>query len=125
MRQLFDVGLCLGVLYHLKHPMLALERIRSVCSEMMILQTITTKHSSTAEELDGDLLAQTQLHSSHLEHPLFPAMRFVEGSLGDDSTCWFVPNPPAVSAMIRSSGFRIKKTAFPSPNEMFVQAVSV
>src|SRR2546429_7581680 len=39
-------------------------------------------------------------------------MRFIEGSLGGDSTCWFVPNPPAVAAMIRASGFRIEKTAF-------------
>ena len=114
-----------GALYHLKHPMLALERIRSVCSGLMILQTITTKHNSIAEELDGRVLAETQLQSSQLEDPLFPSMRFIEGSLGGDSTCWFVPNPPAVAAMIRASGFRIEKTAFPSPYEMFVQAVSV
>src|SRR5207248_11184175 len=124
MKKQFDVVLCLGVLYHLKHPMLALERIRSVCSEILILQTITTKHDSIAEELDGRVLAETQLQSSQLEDPLFPSMRFIEGSLGEDSTCWFIPNPPAVAAMIRSSGFRIETTAFPSPHEMFLQAVS-
>ena len=78
-----------------------------------------------SEELDGHLLAQTQLQSSHLEDPLFPSMCFIERSSGEDSTCWFIPNPPAVAAMIRSSGFRIKKTALASPYVMLVQAVSV
>ena len=124
-RKQFDVVLCLGVLYHLKHPMLALEGIRSVCSGTMILQTITTKHDSAAEELDRELLAKTQLQSSHLEDPRFPSLQFIEEGLGGDTTCWFIPNAAAVAAMIRASGFRVEQTAFPSPYEMFVEAVSV
>jgi tRNA (mo5U34)-methyltransferase len=35
----FDLVLCYGVLYHLKHPQLALERILSVCTGTLLLQT--------------------------------------------------------------------------------------
>jgi tRNA (mo5U34)-methyltransferase len=35
----FDLVLCLGLLYHLRHPLRALERIRSVTSDQLILET--------------------------------------------------------------------------------------
>lgn len=35
----FDLVLFYGVLYHLKHPQLALERIRSICTGSLLLQT--------------------------------------------------------------------------------------
>ena len=36
----FDVVLFLGVLYHLPHPLLALERVASVTRELLILETV-------------------------------------------------------------------------------------
>src|SRR5512134_2720666 len=35
----FDLVLCLGVLYHMRHPLLALERVASVTRGRLILQT--------------------------------------------------------------------------------------
>ena len=35
----FDVVLFLGVLYHLRHPFLAIEKLRSVTNELLILET--------------------------------------------------------------------------------------
>ena len=34
-----DVVLCLGVLYHMKHPLLMIERVASVTRELLILET--------------------------------------------------------------------------------------
>jgi tRNA (mo5U34)-methyltransferase len=125
LQRTFDVVLCMGVLYHLRHPMLALERLRAVCSGTLILQTITTNSNSKIEEISPELLASTQLQSQVLEQPGFPALRFVEGALNGDSSCWFLPNPPAVLAMMRSSGFRVEQVVLSSPHEIFVQAVAV
>src|SRR5689334_19416830 len=36
----FDVVLFLGVLYHLRNPLLALERVASVCRDVLILETV-------------------------------------------------------------------------------------
>ena len=35
----FDITLCLGLLYHLKHPLLALEKISAITNNMIIIET--------------------------------------------------------------------------------------
>ena len=80
----FDVVLFLGVLYHMKHPLLALERVASVTAGHLIMQT------------QVDMLAVNR-----------PAMAFYPGTeLGGDPTNWFAPNPPALKAMLETVGFR-------------------
>ena len=84
----FDVVLFLGVLYHLRHPMLALERIFSVVREQLILET-------HVDLVDYDR----------------PAMAFYPGTeLAGDPTNWWGPNPLAVEGMLRAVGFREVKT---------------
>lgn len=86
----FDLVLFLGVLYHLKHPLLGLERAASVAADMLILET-------HVDFCDMDR----------------PAMAFYPGrELNDDVTNWWGPNPSAVVAMLRSVGFRRTETVF-------------
>lgn len=80
----FDLVLCLGVLYHMRHPLLALEHVASVTRERLILQT------------QVDLAGINR-----------PAIAFYQGSeFHNDPTNWCGPNPAAVSAMLRTVGFR-------------------
>ena len=80
----FDLVLFLGVLYHMKHPLLALERVASVTAGQLIMQT------------QVDMLAVNR-----------PALAFYPGNeLGGDPTNWFAPNPPALKAMLETVGFR-------------------
>ena len=79
----FDVVLFLGVLYHLRHPFLALERLRSVCNELVILETHV------------DLIGTRR-----------PAAAFYPGTeLEDDWTNWWGPNAAAVEGMLGQAGF--------------------
>jgi tRNA (mo5U34)-methyltransferase len=79
----FDLVLFVGVLYHMRHPLLALERVSSITGGQLILDTHT---AMTAEPR--------------------PVMLFYPGSeLNDDDTNWWGPNPPAVEAMLRDVGF--------------------
>lgn len=79
----FDVVLFLGVLYHLRHPMLALEKVFSVTADHLILETVTD-----------------------LQWTRYPAMRFYPGSeLAGDASNWFGPNPAAVVGMLKAVGF--------------------
>jgi tRNA (mo5U34)-methyltransferase len=79
----FDVVICLGVLYHMKHPMLMIERVANVTGDLLILETHT-----------DCLNVKT------------PAMAFYEGrELGNDPTNWCGPNVPMVCAMLRTAGF--------------------
>jgi tRNA (mo5U34)-methyltransferase len=80
----FDLVLFLGVLYHLKHPLLGLEHVAGVTAGQLILETHV------------DLL--------DVAHP---AMAFYPGTeLNDDPTNWWGPNPAALEGMLRTVGFR-------------------
>jgi tRNA (mo5U34)-methyltransferase len=79
----FDVVLFLGVLYHMKHPLLALERVASVTGDMLVVETAV------------DLLNVRQ-----------PALAFYPHEMCGDHTNWCGPNPKAVVAMLETAGFR-------------------
>lgn len=90
----FDVVLFLGVLYHLKHPLLALERVASVTGERLILETVVD-------------LAGVQR----------PAMAFYPGrELNDDPTNWWAPNLPGLRAMLHTVGFTRVDVVSPVPS---------
>ena len=81
---MFDVVLFLGVLYHVRHPLLALERVFSVTSDLLILETEVMRLGSKR-----------------------PMMSFFPGDeLGGDPTNWWGPNEAGVRAMVRDVGFR-------------------
>lgn len=113
----FDLILFLGVLYHLRHPLLALEKLRSVCRGTMIMQTVTTRHGSfVGLPVDKDL----SLRAPELHHFHFPTLRFVEHSLDGDHSVWYVPNAEAVLAMLRATGFVISRYYLPTDAEIVV-----
>jgi tRNA (mo5U34)-methyltransferase len=90
-----DVVLFLGVLYHMQHPLLALERIASVTRELLILETV----------VDLTFLRR-------------PAMAYYPGeSLHQDRTNYWGPNVPLVRALLLELGFTrvelVSKMSFP------------
>jgi tRNA (mo5U34)-methyltransferase len=88
----FDVVLFLGVLYHMRHPMLALETVFGVTREMAVVETHAVLRS-------GD-----------------PALTFYRGGeLDGDETNWFGPNPRAVEEMLRAVGFSRVERVFAGP----------
>lgn len=99
----FDVVLFLGVLYHLRHPFLALERVASVTREYLILETVV------------DLVGFQR-----------PAMAFYPGrELNNDPTNWWGPNIPAVKGMLETLGFSEVRTPTHPPNAMYRAARAV
>ena len=90
----FDVVLFLGVLYHLRHPLLALERVASVTRDLLIMETVV------------DMLGIGR-----------PAMAFYpDRELNNDPTNWWAPNIAAVEGMLRTVGFRQVRTVTPLPS---------
>lgn len=107
--------------YHLRHPLLALETIRALCTEILILQTITSNHEKQFVELDPAITRDVDFRSPIMTDQRFPAMRFIEGTLNGDATCWFVPNPQAVTAMLRSTRFRPSEITFTDEHDVIVR----
>ncbi len=90
----FDLVLMLGVLYHMRHPLLALERVADVTS--------------------GQLILETHVDLAWLRRP---AMAFYPTEeLNRDLTNWWGPNPAAVVSMLRTVGF--KKIKMVTPNSV-------
>jgi tRNA (mo5U34)-methyltransferase len=99
----FDLVLFLGVLYHLRHPLLALDLLAEKTDRLLVLQTLT---------MPGDDEPRTSKNvpfdeRETLLEPGWPHMAFVEHRLADDPTNWWAPNAPAVEAMLRSSGLEV------------------
>jgi tRNA (mo5U34)-methyltransferase len=119
----FDLVLFMGVFYHLRHPLLALEAIRKVCRDTLIIQTITTAHETSLDRTVIPVpMRDAGLRSSDLNRPDFPLMRFVEGGLDGDQSCWFIPSLEAVLALLRSSGFQPEQLDRSNAHEVVVRA---
>ena len=117
----FETVIFMGVFYHLRHPLAALEAIRSVCTGNLIFQTITTPSGMKLNELDSQTNANVRLNSRVMHDDRFPTVRFVEGQIAGDSSCWFIPNVQAVAAMLRTCGFVPEEFIFPDEQEVIVR----
>ena len=105
----FDLVLFLGVLYHLRYPMLGLDIVSQKVRRLMVFQTLTmpgtevfedTRHRGVYENRgieDRDVLCE----------PGWPKLAFIEHSFANDRTNWWIPNHAGAEAMLRSSGMRV------------------
>jgi tRNA (mo5U34)-methyltransferase len=102
--QRFDVVLFMGVLYHLRHPLLALDLIREhVAGELLIFQSMQ-RGSQYVEPLQIDYpFSETE----SFDQPGYPKLHFVEHRYAEDPTNWWIPNRACAEAMLRSAGFEI------------------
>jgi len=81
----FDVVLYLGVLYHMRHPLLALERLAKVTRGIAVIET-------QAESVRGT--------------ERLPVCRFIEtDELNGDPTNWWTFNEAALLSLCRAAGF--------------------
>jgi tRNA (mo5U34)-methyltransferase len=104
LRERFDVVLFMGVLYHLRHPLLALDVLHEhVTRDLFVFQSML-RGSSDVEDVAPDYpFAETDI----FERPGYPKLHFVETKYSGDRTNWWLPNRAAAEAMLRSAGYTI------------------
>ena len=100
----FDVVIFMGVLYHLRHPLLALDLLyENVVNDVLIFQSMQ-RGSDQVDDLKADYdFWETEIFAS----PGFPQMYFIEHRYSQDPTNWWIPNQACMEAMLRSAGFVI------------------
>jgi tRNA (mo5U34)-methyltransferase len=102
----FDVVLFLGILYHLRYPLLALDLIRqTVVRDWLVVQSLLRGSEETAAVEPDYPFNETEI----FEEKGFPVMHFIEKKFSGDTTNWWIPNNSCLEAMLRSAGFRIKE----------------
>jgi tRNA (mo5U34)-methyltransferase len=86
----FDIVLFLGVLYHLKHPLLALERVCALTSELAAVDSFILRESHR----QGESVDQR------------PVMEFYEtNEFGGQTDNWVAPSLACLAAFCRTAGF--------------------
>jgi tRNA (mo5U34)-methyltransferase len=110
----FDVVLFLGVLYHLRYPLLALDIVAQRTRDLLVLQTLTMPGDDICEPPDDLALGEREAMLA----PGWPKMAFIEKRLEDDPTNWWAPNRAGVEAMLRST--RLEPAAMPPGHEITV-----
>jgi tRNA (mo5U34)-methyltransferase len=100
----FDLVIFMGVLYHLRHPLLALDLIQDHVARDLLLFQSMLRGSNQVEMVERDYDFWT---TSQFDNPGYPKMHFIEHKYADDPTNWWAPNRACVEAMLRSAGFVI------------------
>jgi tRNA (mo5U34)-methyltransferase len=104
LRETFDWVLFMGVFYHLRHPLLALDLLREhVVKDWLVFQTMLRGSQSVLEVKRNYPFSEADI----FDRPDFPKMHFIEASYANDPTNWWAPNRACTEAMLRSSGFKI------------------
>lgn len=102
----FDLVLFMGVLYHLRHPLLALDLISEhAVRDILVCQCLQRGESGPFEAAKNYPFHETTL----FRQAAAPRMQFIEHSFADDPTNWWIPNAACVAAMLRSAGFNIEQ----------------
>ncbi|MBX6324388.1 MAG: TIGR04290 family methyltransferase [Rhodospirillaceae bacterium] len=103
-QQRFDLVLFMGVLYHLRYPLLALDSIARLTPRLLVVQTLTMPgealHEAAQEPLDFE-------DRWRMAEPGWPLMAFIEGAFAGDPTNWWAPNRACTVAMLRNVGFDV------------------
>ncbi|MFL6416431.1 MAG: TIGR04290 family methyltransferase [Bryobacteraceae bacterium] len=104
LKERFDLVLFMGVFYHLRHPLLALDILRQhVAKDWLVFQSMLRGSRSSPALGEDYPFSETGI----FDHPGFPKMHFVEKSYSQDPTNWWIPNRACAEAVLRSSGFKI------------------
>jgi tRNA (mo5U34)-methyltransferase len=110
----FDIVMFVGVLYHLKHPLFALEKISAVCRETMYFQSAVRGSRDDYQPLDD----YPPNEVAAFDKEAFPKLFFIEKSFNGDESNWWFATRSCLKAMLRVSGFKtIRDTPHP---EIFV-----
>jgi tRNA (mo5U34)-methyltransferase len=114
LRERFDLVLFMGVLCHLRHPLLALDLIHEhVASNLVVVQSMLRGSREDRPRAQEVPLREERV----FDEPSYPKLHFLESLDAGEETSWWVPNRACLAGMLRSAGFEIR--ARPEP-EVFV-----
>ena len=99
----FDYVFFMGVFYHLRYPLYALDKVVQKVAGKLVFQTMI-RGSETCRAWDSNYHFWNK---KIFDEPDFPRMYFIEQRYADDPTNWWIPNAGAAEGMLRSSGLEI------------------
>jgi tRNA (mo5U34)-methyltransferase len=118
LRARFDLVLFMGVLYHLRHPLLALDLLHEhVVGDLLLFQSMLRGVARVDPVASDYPFAE----SAVFDRPDYPKLFFVERKYAGDPTNWWIPNRACAEAMLRSAGFEVVQ--HPAPEVFLCRTV--
>lgn len=106
----FDLVIFMGVLYHLRHPLLVLDLLHEhVVKDLLLFQSLLRG----SDEVEAPMRDAPFEETAVFDAPSYPRMHFVEHRYAGDPTNWWIPNKACAEAMLRSAGFEVRGTPEP------------
>ncbi|PKD16208.1 SAM-dependent methyltransferase [Salegentibacter salinarum] len=99
----YDLIWFMGVFYHLRYPLLAMDIISRKTSDYLVFQSLSLQGSSGQEVPENVDFEERHL----LESEDWPSMAFIEKKFAGDLTNWWVPNAAAIKGILNNCGFKI------------------
>jgi tRNA (mo5U34)-methyltransferase len=94
----FDITLALGLVYHLKHLVLGLEKLYGVTRELLIVETAIIPPEQTPQSFVQTL--------GRFEQTLHPLACVANSGAGPEAVFnWFLPSPAALKTLLENTGF--------------------
>lgn len=107
----FDLILFMGLYYHLRYAVLALDTVARLRPRLLVFQTLSMPSQGGTNGASTNVkdFGYDEIHL--VTRPEWPKIAFVEHSFGNDPTNWWLPDRAACRALLRSAGFRIVANA--------------
>lgn len=103
MRERFDVVLFMGVFYHLRYPLLALDAVVERCRDTLVFQSLSFPGGDGGPVPENLSLAERD----RMLADTWPKMAYIPHELEGDETNWWAPNAACVEHLLERSGFDI------------------
>ena len=101
----FDMVWFMGVFYHLRYPVLAIDIVSQKANNMMVFQTLSVPGYEKMNIPEDIGFHDREI----LKNPAFPYIAFIEKSLAGDLTNWGIPNHQCILSLLKNCGFSLYK----------------
>jgi len=101
----FEIVLFLGLIYHLRHPLLALDKIFEISKKDLYVDGPIIDRHVFDKTITEDMRQRIEKEGA-IVHNL-PMAYFTKGTETGDQYNWFIPNRRAFHDWVESAGFRI------------------
>tara|TARA_R110002020_G_scaffold154714_2_gene334916 strand:- start:65987 stop:66784 length:798 start_codon:yes stop_codon:yes gene_type:complete len=98
----FDLIWFMGVFYHLRYPLLALDIISQRAKNLMVFQTLSLPGSEEMVVTDDVPFHKREIMTSGA----WPSMAFIPNKLAGDPTNWWAPNHQGILSLLKNCGFK-------------------
>lgn len=99
----YDLVLFMGVFYHLRYPLLALDAVCRKAGRLLAFQSLTHPGRKYGRVPSNLKISERK----RMMRADWPKMAFIEKEFEGDGTNWWVPNQACIEAMLRTCGMKV------------------